>query len=216
MAPQLLISFKYLHDQPITFWAMSIPRENTPDWVKVRLGKRPYAWEQNRAILWSLVYLKCSKLEVCNPQVMTLDIFAIIYKSNDPQIFHLQKKLWLYKLFMRLGACFGFILIVHAWRAPSLNKPTFILGKNCFHRLPFPSYKKIQTSRIYHSHFEDKQVRGGKQQNLLKGQYCHNQSRLDSAWNIIIMQQLDRYLYISATVIRSYLLGVLFSINEFI
>ena len=33
--------------------------------------------------------------------------FSITYKSNDPQIFHLQKKLWLYKLFMRLGACFG-------------------------------------------------------------------------------------------------------------
>ena len=57
--------------------------------------------------LWSLVYPKCSKLEVCNLQIMILDIFSIMYKSNDPQIFHLQKKLWVYKLFMRLGACFG-------------------------------------------------------------------------------------------------------------
>ena len=36
--------------------------------VGVRLGKRPYAWEQNRAILLEpIVYPKCSKLEVYNP-----------------------------------------------------------------------------------------------------------------------------------------------------
>ena len=59
-----------------------------------------YAWEQNRAIFWSLVYPKCSKLEVYNPQVMILDIL----KSNDPQIFHLQNKLW------------GLQIIHEAWR----------------------------------------------------------------------------------------------------
>ena len=42
---------------------------------------------------------------------MILEIFSIIYKSNDPQIFHLQKKLWLYNLFMRLGACFRTIVV---------------------------------------------------------------------------------------------------------
>ena len=45
-------------------------------------------------------------MEVHNPRVVILDIFSIIYKSNDPQIFHLQNKLWLYKFYMRLGACF--------------------------------------------------------------------------------------------------------------
>ena len=43
--------------------------------VGVRPGKRPYAWEQNMAIFRSLVYPKCSKLEVYNPQVMILDIY---------------------------------------------------------------------------------------------------------------------------------------------
>ena len=43
---------------------------------------------------WSLVYPKCSKLEVYNPRVMILEMFSIIYKSNDSQIFHLQNKLW--------------------------------------------------------------------------------------------------------------------------
>ena len=77
--------------------------------VRVHLGKRPYAWEQNRATFWSLVCPKCSKLEVYNPRVMILEICSIIYKSYDPQIFHLQNKLWLYILFMRLGACLGTI-----------------------------------------------------------------------------------------------------------
>ena len=96
MTPQHLISFQCLYDQPITFLAMPIPSKNTPDWVKmsgVHPGKRPHAWEQNRAIFWRLVYPKCSKLEVYNPQVMILDILSIIYQSNDPQVFHLQKKL---------------------------------------------------------------------------------------------------------------------------
>ena len=47
--------FLFLYCQPTTFWAMPIPRENTPDWVKqigVSPGKRPYAWEQNIAIFW--------------------------------------------------------------------------------------------------------------------------------------------------------------------
>ena len=35
-------------------------------------------------------------------------LFPIICKSNDPQIFHLQKK-----LFTRLSACFGTISEVH-------------------------------------------------------------------------------------------------------
>ena len=64
------------------------------------LEKGPTLGTKIGAFLKSLVYPKCSKLEVCNPQVMILEIFSIIYKSNDPQIFHLPKKLWLYKLFM--------------------------------------------------------------------------------------------------------------------
>ena len=59
--------------------------------------------------LGSLVYPKCSRLKVYNPQVMILDILSIIYKSDDPQIFHLQKELWVYTLFMRLSAPFGTI-----------------------------------------------------------------------------------------------------------
>ena len=84
MTPKLLISFQFLYDQPITFWAMPIPSAGKHPWlsknVGFRLGKRPYAWEQNRAIFWNLVYPKCSKLEVCNPQVMILEFFSIIYK----------------------------------------------------------------------------------------------------------------------------------------
>ena len=107
MIPQLLISVKCLYCQPTTFWAMHIPRENTPDWVKMSesvLEKGPTLGSNIGPFFWSLVYPKCSKLEVYIPQVMILYIFSIIYKSNDPQIFHLQKKLWLYKLSMRLGA----------------------------------------------------------------------------------------------------------------
>ena len=105
MTPQLLISFQFLYDQPTTFWAMPIPRENTPDWVKMSesvLEKGPTLGSEIGPFFGSLVYLKCSKLEVYNPQVMILEFFSIISERNDPQIFHLQKKLWLYKLFMRL------------------------------------------------------------------------------------------------------------------
>ena len=53
---------------------------------------------------WSLVYPKCSKLEVYNPWVMMLEICSIICKSNDPQIFIYRK------------SC-GFTIIIHeAWR----------------------------------------------------------------------------------------------------
>ena len=105
MTPQLLISFKFLYDQPITFWAMPIPRENTPDWVKMSeyvLEKGPTLGSKIGQFFGSLVYPKCSKLKVYNPQVIIFEIFSIIYKSNDPQIFYLQNKLWVYKLFMRL------------------------------------------------------------------------------------------------------------------
>ena len=91
---------------------MSIPREITPDCVKMSesvLEKCPTLGSKIGPFLGSLVYPKCSRLKVYNPQVMILEMFSIIYKTNDPQIFHLQKKLWVYKLFMRLGACFGTI-----------------------------------------------------------------------------------------------------------
>ena len=110
MTPQVLISFKFLYNQLITFWAIPIPRENTPDRVKMSefvLEKGPTLGSKIWQFFGSLVYPKCSKLEVYNPRVMILEIFSIIYKSNDPQIFHLQNKLWLHKLFMRLGACYG-------------------------------------------------------------------------------------------------------------
>ena len=55
------------------------------------LEKGPTLGSKIGPFCWSLVYPKCSKLEVYNPQVMILDFFSIIYKSNDPQIFHLQK-----------------------------------------------------------------------------------------------------------------------------
>ena len=83
--------------------------KGTPDLVQMSesvLEKGPTLGSKIGPFFWSLVYPKCSELEVYNPQAMILDIFSIIYKSNDPQIFHLQKKLCLYKLFMRLGACF--------------------------------------------------------------------------------------------------------------
>ena len=35
------------------------------------------------------------------------NFLTIIYKSNDPQIFHLQNKLLVYKLFVRLGYLVG-------------------------------------------------------------------------------------------------------------
>ena len=72
--------------------------------VAVRLGKRPDAWEQNRAIvLEPIVYPKVGSLQ---PPGHDIGHFSIIYKSNDPQIFHLHSNLWVYKLFMRVGACF--------------------------------------------------------------------------------------------------------------
>ena len=40
-----LFSFQFVYDQPITFWAWLSKN------VGVRLGKRPYDWEQNRAVL---------------------------------------------------------------------------------------------------------------------------------------------------------------------
>ena len=46
-------------------------------------------------------------LQVGSLQPPGHDIGHFFYKSNDPQISHLQNKLWLYKLFIRLGACFG-------------------------------------------------------------------------------------------------------------
>ena len=116
MTPQLLISFQFLYNQPTTFWAMPFPRENTPDWVIMSefvLEKSPTLGSKIGPFVWSLVYPKWSKLEVYNPWVMILENKSIICKSNDPQIFHLQNKLWLYKLFMRLGACFGTIKWVH-------------------------------------------------------------------------------------------------------
>ena len=116
MIPQLLISFQFCILSADYFLSYAHPKGKHP-WLSknfgVRPGKRPYAWEKNRAIFWSLVYPKCSKLEVYNPQVMILDIFSIIYKSNDPQIFHLHKKLWLYKLFMRLDDALGLFSKMH-------------------------------------------------------------------------------------------------------
>ena len=44
---------------------------------------------------------------------MILEFFSIIYKTNDPQIFHLQKKLWVYKLFMMLGHALGLFSAMH-------------------------------------------------------------------------------------------------------
>ena len=137
MTPQLLISFQFLYCQPTTFWAMPIPRENTRDWVKIEsvLKKGPTLGSKIWPLFWSLVYPKCSKLEVYNPQVMILIFFAIIYKSNDPQIFHLQKKLWLYKLFMRLGACFGTIWKVHPVLFVAVvlrvERPLTLFGERC-------------------------------------------------------------------------------------
>ena len=107
MTPQLLISFQFVYDQPITFWAVPIPRENTPDWVKISeffLEKDPTLGSKIGPLFWSLVYPKYSKLEVYNPRVMILGFFSIIYKSNDPQIFHLHNKLW------------GLQIIHEAWR----------------------------------------------------------------------------------------------------
>ena len=68
-------------------------------------------------------------LEVYNPQVMILAIFSIIYKSNDPQIFHLQKKFVALQIIHeawrmlsdRLGACFGTILVVDSPTAYPVN-----------------------------------------------------------------------------------------------
>ena len=78
VTPQLLIYFEFLYDQPITFRAVPIPRENTPDWVKMLefvLEKGPTLGSKIGPFFWSLVYPKCSKLEVYNPRVMILDIF---------------------------------------------------------------------------------------------------------------------------------------------
>ena len=88
------------------FLSCAHPKRKQPWLTKnfgVRLGKRHYA------------------CEVYNPRVMILDICSIIYKSNDPQISHLQNVLWVYKLFMRLGTCFETISGMHpyAWMAPA-------------------------------------------------------------------------------------------------
>ena len=103
VTPQLLIYFEFLYDQPMTFRAVPIPRENTPDWVKMLefvLEKGPTLGSKIGPFFWSLVYPKCSKLEVYNPPGHDIGNFSIIYKSNDPQIFHLHNTLWVYKLFM--------------------------------------------------------------------------------------------------------------------
>ena len=88
------------------------------------LEKGPTLGSKIGQFFGSLVYPKCSKLKVYNPQVMILDNFSIIYKTNGPQIFHLQKKLWLYKLFMRLAASFGTISGVHPIVMTNLEEKT--------------------------------------------------------------------------------------------
>ena len=50
------------------------------------LEKGPTLRSKVGQFLGSLVYPKCSRLKVYNPQVMILDILSIIYKSDDPQI----------------------------------------------------------------------------------------------------------------------------------
>ena len=70
------MSFYFLYDQPITFWAMPIPRENTPDWVNILefvLENSPTLGRKIGPFFWSLVYPKYSKLEVYNPRVMILE-----------------------------------------------------------------------------------------------------------------------------------------------
>ena len=76
------------------------------------MEKGPALGSKIGPLFWSLVYPKCSKLEVYNPRVMILDIFSIIYKSNDPQIFHLQNKLWLYKIIHEAWRMFWDYLVV--------------------------------------------------------------------------------------------------------
>ena len=74
VTPQLLISFKFLYDQLITFWAIPIPRENTPDWVTMSesvLEKGPTLGSKIGPFVWSLVYPKCSKVK----SLMTLKSF---------------------------------------------------------------------------------------------------------------------------------------------
>ena len=68
------------------------------------LEKGPTLGSKIGPFFGSLVYPTCSKLEVYNPQVMILDIFSIICQRNDPQIFHLQKKV------------VGLQIIHEAWR----------------------------------------------------------------------------------------------------
>ena len=54
------------------------PKGNHPDWVKMSesvLEKGPTLGSKIGPFLGSLVYPKCSKLEVYNPQVMILEIF---------------------------------------------------------------------------------------------------------------------------------------------
>ena len=97
------------------FLSCAHPKRKQPWLTKyfgVRLGKRHYA------------------CEVYNPRVMILDICSIIYKSNDPQISHLQNVLWVYKLFMRLGTCFETISGMHpyAWMAPAATVGLYLMS----------------------------------------------------------------------------------------
>ena len=96
------------------FLSYAHPKRKHPwSWVNISefvLEKGPTLGSKIGSFFWSLVYPKCSKLEVYNPWVMILEMFSIIFESNDPQIFHLQNKLWLYKLFVRLGACCGYLV----------------------------------------------------------------------------------------------------------
>ena len=82
------------------FLSYTHPKRKHP-WLSknVVLEKDPTLGSKIGPFVWSLVD---PKLEVYNPRVMILEISSIIYQSNDPQIFHLQNKLWLYKLLMRL------------------------------------------------------------------------------------------------------------------
>ena len=49
--------------------------------VWIHPGKSPYAWEQNRAIFWSLVYTKCSQVGSLQPPGQVINLKSFIYRK---------------------------------------------------------------------------------------------------------------------------------------
>ena len=127
VTPQLLISFQCLLWSADYFLSYVHPKGNHP-WLSknfgVCLGKRPYAWEQNRAIFGEPSIPKMLKVESLQPPGHDIG-----HKTNDPQIFHLQKKLWVYNYYSwGLAHALGLRTLSH--RADRIYSPRRPKGKN--------------------------------------------------------------------------------------